>query len=90
LLSADGIDPKCVPGLVRRMRTLLNGAIERGGSTLRDYVDAENQRGNQQNHHRIYGRSGQRCKRPGCGSTIQSEQVAGRTTAWCPGCQRLD
>jgi formamidopyrimidine-DNA glycosylase len=88
LLPADELAPNQVPGLVRRMRTLLSGAIERGGSTLRDYVDAENRQGTQQNRHRVYGRSGQRCKRRGCGGTILSEQVAGRTTAWCPGCQR--
>ena len=89
LLPADDLDPKHVPGLVKRMKTLLRGAIERGGSTLRDYVDAENRRGSQQDRHRVYGRSGQGCKRRGCGGTIRSEQVAGRTTAWCPRCQKL-
>lgn len=87
LLPADRLDAKHVPGLVGRMKTLLIGAIARGGSSLRDYVDAENRRGRQQDRHRVYGRSGQRCKRRGCGGTIQSQQVAGRTTAWCPRCQ---
>eukprot|EP00752_Nemacystus_decipiens_P014053 g12489.t1 len=89
LTLACEIDPKTVPGLVRRMRTLLSGAIHRGGSSLRDYVDGENQRGSQQTRHRVYGRAGLRCKRRGCGGVIVSEQVAGRTTAWCPACQPM-
>lgn len=87
LLQADKVDQTAIPGLVRRMRTLLTGAIQRGGSSLRDYVDGENQRGSQQERHRVYGRAGLRCKRRGCPGTIVSEQVAGRTTAWCPMCQ---
>ena len=71
------------------MKTLLRGAIERGGSSLRDYVDAESRQGSQQSRHRVYGRAGLRCKRRGCRGVVVSEQVAGRTTAWCPSCQRL-
>jgi formamidopyrimidine-DNA glycosylase len=88
LSVANELERAHVPGLVRRMKTLLRGAIERGGSSLRDYVDAENQRGSQQTRHRVYGRTGQRCKRRGCSGVIESEQVSGRTTAWCPSCQR--
>lgn len=88
LMPANTLEPKRVPGLVRRMKTLLSGAIERGGSSLRDYVDGANQRGSQQARHRVYGRAGLPCKRRGCNSTIHSEQVAGRTTAWCPKCQK--
>lgn len=89
LLPANALGSKQTPGLVRRMRALLTGAIKRGGSSLRDYVDAENQRGSQQTRHRVYGRSGQRCKRRACHGRVSSEQVAGRTTAWCPECQKL-
>lgn len=87
LTPANTLDRARSASLVRRMRTLLCAAIERGGSSLRDYVDAQNQRGSQQDHHRVYGRSGQRCRRRGCRAVILSEQVAGRTTAWCPNCQ---
>ena len=89
LMPANTLDWSQVPGLVRRMKTLLNGAIERGGSSLRDYVDAENRQGSQQDRHRVYGQAGLRCKRRGCRGVIESEQVAGRTTAWCPICQRM-
>ncbi len=87
--GAKSIDAKLAKSMVGQMRTLLSRAIERGGSSLRDYVDAQNQPGSQQNHHRVYGRSGERCTRRGCGAVIVSEQVAGRTTAWCPNCQPL-
>lgn len=87
LWLADQIDALQAAALVRRMRTLLSGAISRGGSTLRDYVDAENKTGTQQHRHKVYGRSGLGCKRRGCGAQIVSDQVAGRTTAWCPRCQ---
>ena len=89
LLPANELDRALLPGLVRRMKTLLRGAIERGGSSLRDYVDAESRQGSQQSRHRVYGRAGLRCKRRGCRGVVVSEQVAGRTTAWCPSCQRL-
>lgn len=88
LMPACELNHARVPGLVRQMKTLLAGAIQRGGSSLRDYVDGANQRGSQQTRHRVYGRGGQPCKRRGCSSTIHNEQVAGRTTAWCPSCQR--
>ena len=89
LMASNELDRSQTHGLVRRIKTLLKGAIELGGSSLRDYVDADNQKGSQQSRHRVYGRGGQRCKRRGCSSIIQSEQVAGRTTAWCPSCQSM-
>ncbi|MEM6259172.1 MAG: bifunctional DNA-formamidopyrimidine glycosylase/DNA-(apurinic or apyrimidinic site) lyase [Planctomycetota bacterium] len=89
MVPVDRLDREFVPGLIRRMKTLLYGAIQRGGSSLRDYVDAENQRGTQQEHHRVYGRAGLRCMRRGCSGWIKTGQVAGRTTAWCPVCQPI-
>ena len=89
LMPACEVAHSRVPGLVRQMKTLLAGAILRGGSSLRDYVDGANQQGSQQTRHRVYGRAGMPCKRRGCRGTIHSEQVAGRTTAWCPSCQGL-
>lgn len=87
LRPGSTIDRPTSESLVRRMRTLLGHAIDRGGSSLRDYVDAESRRGSQQDHHRVYGRAGQPCRRRSCRAVICSQQVAGRTTAWCPGCQ---
>lgn len=72
--------------MVRQMRRLLERAIEAGGSTLRDYVSANGQRGRFQTLHRVYGRTGQECLT--CGTILRGIQVAGRTTVFCPTCQR--
>lgn len=71
--------------LVRQMRQLLGCAIEHGGSTVRDYRNANRDAGSYQAQHRVYGRAGQLCTR--CGNALASGQVAGRTTVWCPACQ---
>ena len=86
-MPANTLTAKHSRDLVQRMRRLLAQSIQRGGSTLRDYVNADNAAGSQQSHHRVYGRAGLVCKRRGCGQAIQSSQIAGRTTAWCPACQ---
>lgn len=89
LMPANEIASDACPGLVRQMRALLTNAINRGGSSLRDYVDAENQQGNQQSFHRVYGRAGKPCHRRSCRGQIVTDLIAGRTTAWCPRCQSL-
>ena len=97
LLFRAGIDPRrpardvagsrpAVRGLVGRMRRLLIRAITAGGSTLRDYVDAEGRPGAFAASHRVYGRSGLRCRR--CRTPLLTVVVAGRTTVLCPRCQR--
>jgi len=71
--------------LVRAMRRILGRAIEAGGSTLRDYVDAAGQAGGFQTQHRVYGRGGEPCR--GCGKPLGTTVIAGRTTTACEGCQ---
>jgi len=83
---ADGLDLPAVQRLVRQMRRLLRRAIDAGGSTFRDYVDAAGEAGRFQQSHRVYGRAGLGCRR--CGRPLGSTLVAGRTTVWCPRCQR--
>lgn len=72
-------------GILRCMRDVLDAAIASGGSTLRDYVDADGQPGAYAQLHRIYGRAGEPCDT--CTATIRSAVVGGRTTAYCPACQ---
>ena len=67
------------------IRTILQRAIDAGGSTLRDYVDASGQRGGFQAQHRVYGRSGLPCVT--CGRALSSAKIGGRMTVWCAGCQ---
>ena len=84
-LVARRLNPALAARLAQEIRTTLHTAIEAGGSTLRDYVDAGGRPGTFQDSHRVYGREGQPCVR--CGSTIRSTTLSGRTTSWCPRCQ---
>ena len=64
---------------------VMRQAVQHGGSTVRDYVDAAGNFGRFQERHAVYGRGGKPC--PRCGTAIRTATVAGRTTAGCPGCQ---
>jgi formamidopyrimidine-DNA glycosylase len=68
---------------------VLNSAVDLGGSTLTDtqYVDLDGASGNYQHQHRVYGRAGETCLTCGVARIAQTV-VAGRTTYYCPKCQR--
>lgn len=65
---------------------ILRAAIEAGGSSIRDYLDAVGNPGTAQRLHRVYGRGGQACVRCGCG--LAQILLAQRTTVFCPSCQQ--
>jgi len=68
------------------LRQVLAEAIAAGGSSVSDYVDAGGESGLFQLEHRVYGRTGEPC--PLCGSRIQRVVIAGRSSHYCPKCQR--
>lgn len=68
------------------LQQVLAQAIKLGGSSVSDYVDADGVRGFFQLEHKVYGRSGEQCK--GCTSPLKKIVVGGRTTVYCPKCQR--
>jgi formamidopyrimidine-DNA glycosylase len=70
------------------IRDVLTEAIAAGGSSLRDYRQADGALGYFQHTFRAYGREGEPCPTPGCGGTIRRMVQAGRSTFWCPRCQR--
>ena len=70
--------------LLDALRTILSEAIERGGTTIRDYRNLEGE-GSNQHHLKCYGRAGQICLV--CASTLRSRVIDARTTTWCPQCQ---
>lgn len=72
--------------LYRAMRRILAQAIEMGGSSVSDYVDSEGNRGFFQLRHNAYDREGRPCRR--CGAKIRRIIVAGRSSYFCPRCQR--
>ena len=72
--------------LVDAIHAVLEAAIDAGGSTLRDYARPDGQLGYFSKQFRVYGREGEPCP---CGKGVVQRQVdAGRSTFWCPACQR--
>lgn len=74
--------------LRKTVEQVLTRAIECHGSSIRNYLDGTGQRGNFQNEFRAYGRTGQPCRR--CRAVIECIRVAGRSSHFCPHCQRMD
>jgi formamidopyrimidine-DNA glycosylase len=72
--------------LRRALITVLTRAIERRGSSIRNYVGGSGLKGRYQNEFRVYGRAGAPC--PRCRSPIERIRLAGRSTHYCPRCQR--
>jgi formamidopyrimidine-DNA glycosylase len=68
------------------LQQVLKHAIELGGSSVSDYVDADGVRGFFQLEHKVYGRAGEDCR--DCGTGLKKIVVGGRTTVYCPTCQR--
>lgn len=68
------------------IQQVLAEAIKAGGSSISDYVDASGDSGLFQLEHRVYQRTGQPCLL--CGASIKRVVVAGRSSHYCPGCQR--
>jgi formamidopyrimidine-DNA glycosylase len=72
--------------LIVEVRATLTEAIAKGGSTLRDYVDARGEPGYFQLDYFVYGRQGLPCRV--CGTPIRQIRQGGRATTYCPHCQR--
>jgi formamidopyrimidine-DNA glycosylase len=68
------------------LRDILQKAITLRGSSISNFVDADGEPGGYQQHHRAYGREGEKCYR--CGTIIRRAIVAGRSSFFCPNCQK--
>jgi formamidopyrimidine-DNA glycosylase len=73
--------------LYHELRDVMNLSIEKGGSTDKNYVNAEGKRGNYLTFARVFRREGKPC--PRCNTTIIKLKVAGRGTHICPFCQQV-
>jgi len=69
------------------VREVLNAAITAGGSTLRDFRNAEGGSGYFQHSFSVYDREGDPCPTPGCDGTITRIVQSGRSSFFCPRCQ---
>ena len=72
--------------LVRATRAVLAAAIRAGGSSISDYRDGRGQPGWFQLRHQVYDRGGEPCRR--CATPIRTQVVVGRSSFYCPRCQR--
>ncbi len=68
------------------LQKVLKEAIEVGGSSVSDYVDADGEKGFFQLKHRVYGREGHPCR--ACKTPIKRIVIAGRSSHFCPSCQK--
>lgn len=94
-LFRAGINPKTpamkvsrkkLDALVPVIRQVLQDALDSGGSSLRDFVHADGQMGYFQHAFQVYDREGQACVT--CGTDIERITQQGRSTFWCPSCQK--
>ena len=96
-LFRAGISPKrlaakvpkaAVAPLVAAIKTVLKEAIKAGGSSLRDYKKADGELGTFQHHFAVYDRADEPCPNKSCGGKIKRIVQRGRSTFYCPKCQK--
>ena len=94
-LFAAGVDPRrradavtaeeCAE-IVRHAKRILKEAIACGGTTIADYRSVDGSEGKFVVRLKVYGKAGESC--PRCGATLASCRLGGRTSVYCPGCQK--
>ena len=88
LATRSGKPTKQTEALVAAVKAALDDAIKAGGSSLRDYKRADGRLGRFQHRFKVYGRAGKPCAKKGCGGTVRRIVQGGRSTFYCPTCQR--
>jgi formamidopyrimidine-DNA glycosylase len=74
--------------LVTAIHGVLNQAIKAGGSSLRDHRQTSGELGYFQHSFQVYDREGEKCQTAGCGGIVRRFTQNGRSTFWCPKCQK--
>jgi formamidopyrimidine-DNA glycosylase len=74
--------------LVTAIHAVLNQAIKAGGSSLRDHRQTSGELGYFQHSFQVYDREGEKCQSGGCGGIVKRFTQNGRSTFWCPKCQK--
>jgi formamidopyrimidine-DNA glycosylase len=87
LIKSRGTDPR-LEHLVRHIKDILNEAILAGGSTLQDFQGASGEKGAFQQRFQVYDREGEACTFAGCTHVIKRIVQSGRSTFYCPTCQK--
>jgi formamidopyrimidine-DNA glycosylase len=84
-IPAGRVSRARLAALVDAVRQVLAEAIDKGGSTLRDFVDSDGAPGYFQLDYRVYGREGEPCRV--CGTPIRNRRLGQRSSCYCPACQ---
>ncbi|MGI9514909.1 MAG: bifunctional DNA-formamidopyrimidine glycosylase/DNA-(apurinic or apyrimidinic site) lyase [Anderseniella sp.] len=87
IVRKRGTSPR-IEALVHAIRAIIAEAIEAGGSTLRDYAHTDGSAGDFQQRFEVYDREGEACRTPGCETQIKRIVQSGRSSFFCPTCQR--
>jgi formamidopyrimidine-DNA glycosylase len=88
IASKAGLPNERAERLVDAIKAVLQDAIAAGGSSLRDHRQTSGELGLFQHNFRVYDREGAPCPTPGCKGTIKRIVQTGRSTFFCPVCQR--
>ncbi len=88
LVTKAGKPTKKATELTKAIRQVLQDAIKAGGSTLKDYAKADGSLGYFQHSFQVYGREGEACLAKGCKGTIERIFQSGRSSFFCPHCQK--
>ena len=88
LVAAGKVSRPRLETLAAVIRDVLNDAIAAGGSTLRDFANAEGGQGYFQHRFDVYGREGKPCAADDCKGVVKRIVQAGRSTFYCPSCQK--
>lgn len=87
LSAAGSLSGRRLETLASAIRAVLIEAVEAGGSTLKDFANAEGGQGYFQHRFDVYGREGEACHTPACSGTVRRIVQSGRSTFYCPRCQ---
>lgn len=87
LKNSNEISKEDASNIYRHTKEVLSKSISLGGSSISDYVHTNGAKGEMQNFYNTYGRYGQECKV--CKTSIEKENVGGRTAYFCPTCQHI-
>jgi formamidopyrimidine-DNA glycosylase len=88
LVGSNGEPTDKARQLAEVIRDVLTEAVEAGGSTLRDHAQVDGSLGYFQHSFRVYDREKEPCVTPGCTGTVARLVQSGRSTFYCPECQR--
>ncbi|HEY1707861.1 MAG TPA: bifunctional DNA-formamidopyrimidine glycosylase/DNA-(apurinic or apyrimidinic site) lyase [Rhizomicrobium sp.] len=86
--QAAKVNPEQVARLAPAIKAVLREAVKAGGSSLRDHKRTDGELGMFQHHFLVYGREGKPCPGKGCKGTIKRIVQSGRSTWYCPSCQK--